>query len=101
MLLYSFQLIHKKMVLLMSRRCRVFVHQIDRVIQRSMWGKSRCLKNILKLIVKSSKTLVYLFLPLRLILPITWSYKSYPAGCIGLSFQSCKPVLSRNQFGAN
>ena len=34
----------------------VFVHQIDCVIQRSMWGKSRCLKNILKLVAKSSKT---------------------------------------------
>ena len=66
-----------------------------------MWGKSRCLKNILKLIAKSSKTQVNLFLPLRLILPITWSYKSYPSGCIGLGFQSCKPVLSRNQFSVN
>ena len=97
-LLYSFQFICRKMVLLMSRRCHIFVHQIDRVIQRSMWGKSRCLKNILKLVAKSSETQIYLFFPLRLILPIAWSYKSYPAGCIGLSFQSCKPVLSRNQL---
>ena len=85
----------------MSRRCCIFVHQIDRVIQRSMWGKSRCLKNILKLVTKGSETRVYLFLPLRLFLPIAWSNKSYPAGCIGLGFQSCKPVLSRNQFGVN
>ena len=101
MLLYNFQFICRKMVLLVSRRCHIFVHQIDCVIQWSMWGKSRCLKNILKLITKSSETQSYLFLPLRLILTITWLYKSYPAGCIGLGFQSCKPVLSRNQFGAN
>ena len=101
MLLYNFQLIRRKMVLLMSRRCRVFVHQIDRVIQRSMWGKSRCLKNILKLIAKGRKTRIYLFLPLRLFLPIAWSNKSYPTDCIRLGFQSCMPVLSRNQFGAN
>ena len=88
-------------VLLMSRRSHIFIHQIDRVIQRSMWGKSRCLKNILKFVAKSSKTRVNLFFPLRLFLPITWSNKSYPEGCIGLGFQSCKPVLSRNQFGTN
>ena len=96
MLLYNFQLICRKTVLLMSRRCQVFVCQIDHVIQRSMWGKSRCLKNILKLVTLGSKTRIYFFLPLRLFLPITWSNKSYPVGCIGLSFQSCKPVLSRN-----
>ena len=73
-LLYNFQLICRKTVLLRSRSCCIFVYQIDRVIQWSMWGKSRCLKNILKLVAKSSKTWVYLFLPLRLILPITWSY---------------------------
>ena len=41
------------------------------------------------------------FPPLKLFLPITWSNNSYPVGCIGLGFQSCKPVLSRNQFGVN
>ena len=85
----------------MSRRCRIFLHQIDRVIQQPMRGKSRCLKNILKLIAKGSETRVYLFLPLRLFLSIAWSNKSYPTGCIGLGFQSCKPVLSKNQFGLN
>ena len=65
-----------------------------------MWSKSRCLNNILKLVAKGSITQINLLLPRRLILPITWSYKSYPAGCIGHGFQSCKPVLSWNQFDA-
>ena len=68
---------------------------------QSIWSKSSCLKSILKLIAQSCVMRVNLFLPLRLVLSITWSYKIYPTGCIGLGFQSCKPVLSCNRFGVN
>ena len=36
MLLYTFQLISRDIVLLMSRRFYVFIHQIDCMVQRSM-----------------------------------------------------------------
>ena len=52
-LLYNFEFVSREMVLLVSRRCYIFVHQINCMIQRSIWSESRCLKKILKLITKS------------------------------------------------